>query len=459
MDKLQVAASSMFVLHYQGDKFVVHDGTTWVLNEERTMNFYHDLADRGVNLGRLLGWNVWAHRADKDGNPAYDENDVLIPGIIPIDNAHNLTPFAVDPATGLFILSQWNEKYWELAERLVQIMNYPSQVKGNTAPGIRAWNDLAYQYTNDKGDIKGSPWRNNTLGTNDLYDPRNWPYFEAYVLRWFALAKKIHPMTGQPLKLDFGYGNELGGESIDFCNRMSEVFDRERVWPFSYGICADVPSDGNDLFKSTAKYIRERGLFKWHPLVQHPEDRWDTSIYRTYHACGEKRGGVDVFDTALKYVGLNPIRKVLSSDGAGMAGKPKPGADWWRAAVRTLCTLRNTDVLTFPWTGIENPPMVCIEHLPDDRKWDECREEQLGVFAAIADEYKKYLGPLENDGQWPDAWVEPVIVVPPGTGSVVDGPAVKPPFNLNGWWNNNHKTVYASIIGIIVLVVLSILIF
>jgi len=424
-DKLWNSCGAMFPLHYQGDLFVTYNGVTWVLNEERWFNFCQEMANRGVNIFRWLGWNVWAWAL----------------------GAKNLGPFLMD-ASGKYNLSVWNETYWQIAERMIVIMNYPSQKPGNTAPGITLDMNLFYQYTGDANDQAGSPFRNNTIGTTSLYDEANWQYAEAYMLRWFALGKKY--------KIVFGMGNELGADSLEFCYNVLRVMDRERVWPFSWGICAEVPSPGgNDVFKALPKFINDSGLFEWSPNKHIPE--WECNVRRRVHKCGGMIGITDVFSQACAYFNCLPVLWIASDDGC-MGPEGKPGKEWWYGAVKTLCTYRGTDALTFPWPC--QKPIIGIEHLPDDEQWDIARPKQLPVFEAIGQAYLDHMGQsLENWKQWPDAWVEPVIVVPPGPGPVVDVPVVKPPFDLNGWWNNNHETVYASIIGIIVLVVLLILIF
>jgi hypothetical protein len=384
MDKMLIVCSPMFPLHFQGDKFVTWNGVTWVLDENRWGTFCAEMADRGVNMMRWLGWNVWYH----------------LGGITP---QRNLTPFMVD-SSGKYILSFPNEKYWEIAERMIDIMNYPSQTKGNTAPGITLWMDLAYQYTYDADDIKGSPWRNNTIGTTDLYGQRNWQYFEACMLRWFALAKKIHLMTGKPLKIVFSLGNELGAESLAFGDNMLRVMDRERVWPFSWGICPELPLIGDALFKKSLDVIRNENLFAWHPLRAIGGDAWEASIKRPVHHVGRDYHGLDVLQNVLDNWGGNPIGKVLSDDGC-LGADGKPNAAEWCDLMRRICTWRGTDAITIPWSGIDHP-YIGVEHLPDDELWDVCREKQLLVFEAIARCYNQYIGKLENQGQWPDKWKE-----------------------------------------------------
>ena len=131
-DKMYLISGSLAAPFWQGDKFVMFDDTlnTWVLDEQRWFNFCHNLANRGVNLMRWLGWTVWEDTGKK-----------------------NLTPFLFDE-NGKYILSSRNDKYWEIVEKMIKIANYPSQKSGITAPGITLWIDLFFQYYNDPDDKK-----------------------------------------------------------------------------------------------------------------------------------------------------------------------------------------------------------------------------------------------------------------------------------------------------------------
>jgi hypothetical protein len=436
MDKLYVAASHFFPLTAPADKFVVWTGTTWELDEIRWGNYCRELANAGVNFMRWLGWNHWFDWYDKT-------------------YAHNLTPWLQQP-NGLYDLTQVNEAYWKIAERMIEIANYPAQKPGRKAPGITLQLDLAYEYMNDKDDQQKSPWRNNVQGIVTLYAPAAWPYFEKYMLRWLALGKKH--------KIVFGMGNEMGSESLDFCRLMLRVMDRERVWPFSWGICAEIPSNGgNDVFKALPDIIFKEGLYLWHPLRTMIDpatgqlfNRWDCSVFRPVHACGEKRGGVDVFDKAFEYFAFHPIRWKASDDGC-MGETGKPGAAWWYSTVNTLCTERGGQALTIPWDGIEHP-LIMVEHLPDDELYDIGREKHLQIFAEIARAYREAFGPLENEGQWPDVWAKPPVIIEPP-----DDPYVPPPVkphtgeNWAGWWRNQIGWIKNRkwwIVGLVALVIL-----
>jgi hypothetical protein len=48
-----------------------------------------------------------------------------------------------------------------------------------------------------------------------------------------------------------------------------------------------------------------------------------------------------------------------------------------------------------------------IEHLPDDELWDDCRDEQLKIFEAMAAPYEQYVAPWENKGKWTVPYVKP----------------------------------------------------
>lgn len=379
------AISDMFAMTAPNQKFVTWDEVqkTWVLNEERWFNYCGpDMANRGVNQSRWLGWNCW-----------YDWYDSSY--------THNLTPF-VQGDDGLYRLTQRNDKYWEIAEKMIRIMNYPSQVEGNTAPGITLWIDLFYQYTNDVDDIRKSPWRNNTHGITSLYDPAARPFAEAYMLEWFKLAKE------KGLKIVFGMGNEVTVEGLDFCYWMLDVMDRERIWPHSWAICPDIPSDGNDLFKMLPKYIYDNGLFMWHPLRQNGNTYWDTSIIRPTHSCCGcvNDQGVNIFEQAMEYWACLPIRWQVSDDGCMGGSTPRPGVDQWTQMVTRICTYRGTDALTINWNGIDKPTMG-IEHLPDDEPWDDCRDEQLKIFEAMAAPYEQYVALWENKGKFNIPYVKP----------------------------------------------------
>lgn len=413
-DKLYNSCGAMFPLHYQGDLFVTYNGVTWVLNEERWFNFCQEMANRGVNMMRWLGWNVWAWAL----------------------GAKNLGPFLMD-VSGKYNLSVWNETYWQIAERMIQIMNYPSQKQGNTAPGITLDMDLFYQYTNDTDDQAGSPFRNNTIGTKSLYDEANWPFAEAYAMRWFALRNK-------GLKIEFGMGNELGGESLDFCGKLLRLMDLQRAWPFTWAICPQVPLVDDDVFKELYKPIRNEGLFMWYPIRTNKEDRWDSSIKRPVHNVGDMRGGVDVLTHVMSnWAGL-PIGIFLRDDGCmGLNGKP--GADQWYQMTKKICQWPNA--LTVPWGGVDLP-LIGIEHLPDDEQWDVSREKQLLVFDAIARGITESGFSLANFGQWPDAWVEPVIVVPPVTEPATETTPV--PALCSFWYHigkGNFKAAWEHLMG------------
>ncbi len=425
-DKLYVAASHFFPLTAPSDKFVVWTGTTWELDEIRWGNYCRELANAGVNIMRWLGWNHW-----------FDWYDKTL--------THNLTPWLQQPNDGPYDLSQDNETYWKIADRMIEIANYPAQKPGIQAPGITIQEDLAYEYMNDKDDQQKSPWRNNVQGIVTLYAPAAWPYFEKYMLRWLALGKKH--------KIVFGMGNEMGSESLDFCRLMLRALDRERVWPFSWGICAEIPSNGgNDVFKALPDIIFKEGLYLWHPLRTMIDpatgnlfNRWDCSVFRPVHACGERRGGVDVFDKTFEYFAFHPIRFKMSDDGCmGEAGKP--GADWWYNAVKRICAERGGQALTIPWGGIERPTMM-VEHLPDDDLYDVGREKHLHIFAEIARAYRESFGPLENEGQWPDVWVKPPDIIEPP--DEPKDPIVRPGINLRGEWANNKWLIIAGIVAIL----------
>lgn len=406
-DKMYIFSSDLFPLTNPGQGFVTWNGSTWTLNENRWGTYCAEMANRGVNFFRWLGWNPWYN------------------WVVP--SAHNLTPF-IEVSPGRFDLSQRNETYWNIARRMVEIMHYPAQKQGIEAPGIKLLIDLAFQYANDPDDRAKSPWRNNVQGTTSLYDEANWTFFECFAAEWMGLADET------------GMGNEMEAEGVEFGKKLLRFMDGERVWPFSWGICPDVPSDdGNDLFKVFPKAIYDENLFLWNPLRQ--GDRWDTSIIRPTHACGEERGGVDVFETALSYWACLPIRWIASDDGC-MGPEGKPGAEWWGNAVRRICTYQGTDALTIPWDGIDRP-MLGIEHLPDDKPWDECRVEQLGVFDAIAAAYAETFPPLENFGKWPDAWVDPDPPDPPDPPPTTCG--------KNHWWEHlktlNFKAAWDHLLG------------
>ena len=411
---------------WQADKFVVWNGVTWVLNEELWMNTCAEEANVGKNMERWLGWTVWEI------------------GTV------NLTPFMTD-SQGKYILSSPNETYRNIIQRMIEIANYPAQKPGIDAPGITINIDLAFQYRKDEDDIARSPFRNNTLGTTDLYDPKNWPYFKEYMLWWFSLRHKKHPITGQPLKIKYSLGNEMLGDSLEFNYSMIREFDREKIWPFSWSICASVPNtqSGNDLFKRLPEMIHREGLFLWAPEMK--TKYWDTNIYRPVHGCGEIRKGIDIMDLAIFYFLLHPILVRLSDDGC----KRKPGVTWWFNAVRKICTLRGTDALTFPWEV--QKPLVIVEHLPED-----CDDAHVDVYAAMARAYAETFGPLENVGKWPDKWVAPVLPeipdppLPPDP-PVPPAPPVKPLFSWKGEWNNNKGKIL-TVIGVIVLVIIVILV-
>jgi hypothetical protein len=202
-------------------------------------------------------------------------------------------------------------------------------------------------------------------------------------------------------------GNEMGADSLEFCYWMLDIMNREKIWPQSWAICPDVPSDGNDLFKLLPKYINDNNLFMWHPLRS--GERWDTSIIRPTHSCCGcvNDQGVNVFEQAMAYWACLPIRWQVSDDGCMGGSTPRPGVDQWNQMVTRICTYRGTDALTIPWNDIEYPPIMGIEHLPDDDPWDESRDAQLKIFDAMAAPYEQYIGPWENKGQWPDAYVAP----------------------------------------------------
>jgi hypothetical protein len=398
-DLLYVCSGRLASPFWQADKFVTWNGVDWVIDEERWMNTCAEEANVGKNMERWLGWTVW----EDTGRT-------------------NLTPFMVD-SDGKYILSFPNERYWAIVQRMIEIANYPAQRPGISAPGITICIDLAFQYKDDLDDIKRSPFRNNTLGATSLYDPAVWPYFEAYVLRWIAMRKKLHPITGQPLKIVIAEGNELLSDSLEFCYNLQRLLDRAKVWPFAWAICADIPSSGNDLFKELPAQINRESLFFWAP-ERHGE-YWDANVYRPVHGCGEIRDGVDIFKLAVDYFALHPILFRASDDGC----KRKPGAAWWYDAVKHLCTMRGTDALSYPW-GVQKP-LIIVEHLPED-----CDDQAVDVYRAMANAYRETFGPLENEGQWPDRWTKPVASTDPM-------PTVPPrsPFNLRGYIANRVRWV------------------
>jgi hypothetical protein len=327
---------------------------------------------------RWLGWNVW-----------YDWYD--------ISYKHNLTPFLQDQ-NGLYILTSRNDKYWEIVERMIQIANYPSQKSFINAPGITIWFDLFYQYRNDADDIKKSPWRNNTHGFTDLYDSAQQPFIEAYMLEWFKLKKK-------GLKIEFGIGNELLGDSLEFCNRVLRVMDREKIWPFSWGICPEIPLIGNALFKKSLDTIRNENLFLWYP-IRNAGNSWEASIKRPVHHVGRPYNGIDVLQSILDNWGQNPIGKIASDDGC-MGSTGKPNASEWAILMERILTYNgNTNAITKQWMNIDHP-YFGIEHLPDDEPWDICREKQLLLFDTIAKVYAQYVEPFENYGKWPIEYIKP----------------------------------------------------
>lgn len=384
-DKLYVIDGDFFTLTApsQGHVTWSAEKNTWVLNTERWFNYCGpDMANRGVNMMRWLGWSVWPNWTDPNGYKT------------------NLTPF-IQVSDGVFDLTKRNDKYWELAEQMIRIMNHPTQKEGVTAPGITLWMDLAYQYTNNKDDIKFSPWRNNVQGIKDLYDPACWQYFEKYMLEWFKLSKE------KGLKIVYGMGNEMGEESLDFCYRMLDVMDRERIWPFAWGIGPEIPSpNGNDFFKKLPKYIDEHNLFMWYPYRD--SNWWDTDILRPTHGCCncENNQGVNVFNQAMEYWAGHPIRWQASDDGCMGGATPRPGVEQWEDMVTDICTWDGgTGALTKVW-DIEYP-LMAVEHLPDDEPWDTCREEQLKIFEAMVRPYEKYLGKMANHDQFPYTYVQP----------------------------------------------------
>jgi hypothetical protein len=416
-DKMYFISSSMFSLMDPTMSVWDEEKQTWVLNEERWYNYCMDMANRGVNMFRWLGWSVWPNWSDSNGYKT------------------NLTPF-VQVSEGVFDLTKRNNKYWEIAEQMIRIMNYPSQKAGNTAPGISLWIDLFYQYTNDSHDQQFSPWRNNVQGIKNLYDIENRQYALAYMLEWFKLAKE------KGLKIVFGMGNEMTAESLDFCYFILETMDQQKIWPHAWAICPDIPSNGNDLFKKLPSYIYDYNLFMWHPLRQDPADRWDTSIIRPTHGCCgcENNQGVNVFEQAMDYWAVHPIRWQVSDDGCMGGATPRPGVDQWTQMVTRICTYHGTEALTKVWNGIEMPIMG-IEHLPDDEPWDDCKEEQLKIFEAMAVPYEQYIGPLANKGKWTVPYVKPECQIGEvKTETCYDGSVIITATCENGKWKETGNT-------------------
>jgi len=193
MDKMWIMASDFFPHTNPSQKFVNWSDTLndWVLDEERWFNYCVDMANRGVNMFRWLGWNCWFDW--------YAEFK---------DYKHNLTPW-IQVSPGVYDLSQKNKRYWEIVKRMIEIANYPSQTAGINAPGIAIKIDLAYQYDKDKDDIKKNPFRNNNNGVHSLLEDVAFPFFEAYCLEWFKLKN-------EGLNIKFGMGNEMGDNSLYF---------------------------------------------------------------------------------------------------------------------------------------------------------------------------------------------------------------------------------------------------
>jgi hypothetical protein len=384
-DKMYVIDGDMFVLTAPGQGHVTWEESKkdWVYHEESWFNYCGpDMANRGVNMMRWLGWSVWPNWYDNQGYKT------------------NLTPF-IQVSPGIYDLSKRNNRYWEIAEQMIRVMNYPSQQEGIDAPGITLWIDLAYQYRNDNDDIKFSPWRNNVQGITDLYDPKCWPYFEAYMLEWFKLKKE------KGLNIVFGMGNELGKDSLEFCYNMLDVMDKEHIWPFAWAICPEVPAvDGwGDTFKYLPKYIDDHNLFQWYQPWRGSK-WWDTDVIRPTHGCCNipDRNGNNIFQLAYGYWANHPIRWQASDDGCMGGATPRPGADLWYSMSKQIC---RGQALTKQWNEPIEYPMIGIEHLPDDEPWPTCREQQLKIFEAMISPYESNHGPLANHGKWSLVYVKP----------------------------------------------------
>jgi len=379
-DKMWFCASDLMALFRPENEFVYWSDSdnTWYLDEYKWGTYCAELANRGVNMMRWLGWSVWFNYIVKDYK-------------------HNLTPF-IEESSGLYHLLKPNQTYWNIIDRAIEIANYPSTVTGIKAPGITIWIDLVYQYTNNEDDKKKSPWRNNVQGFKSLYDPKVWPHVKEYMITWLNLSK----IKGRKIK--YGLGNEIGADGLPLMKFELDVFNEQKIWPFSWGICWDMPPiKAMEISKEQPGYIIDKNLFMWYPLRQ-TSKKWDCSILRECHVVGQHtKDGKAIDRIAVDNWGINPIRWCLSDDGTN----PKPDAKYWKELMEFLCTYKGgTKFFTATHKSLENPT-VAIEHLPDDKPWHDFKDEQLNIFDTIAQIYEKYIGKLENRGKWAPSFVAP----------------------------------------------------
>ena len=378
-DKMWFCASDVAALFRPENKFVYWSDfdKDWHLDEAAWGNYCAQLANLGVNMMRWFGWTCW--------------HDYIIK-----DYKHNLTPF-MEESSGLYHLLKWNETYWNIIDRAIEIANYPSQVTGVKAPGITIWIDLAYQYANDEDDKAKSPWRNNIQGIKSLYDPKCWPHFKDYAIRWFNLSRV------KCRKIVYGLGNEMQKDSLQFVFKEIDLFDEEQIWIFSWGIFYDMPPvKALELSKEQPDYIIKNKKFLWHPMVPESE-KWDCSIVRECHVVGSyTKDGKPIDRIAVENWGAHPIRWCASDDGTN----PKPDAKYWKDFMGYICTYKGGKIFTESYPAIVNPT-IAIEHLPDDMGWPEFATEQLNIFDTIAKVYEKYFGKLENKGKWTYVWPPP----------------------------------------------------
>ena len=197
-------------------------------------------------------------------------------------------------------------------------------------------------------------------------------------------------------------------DGIEFGRNVLRVMSREHVWPFSWGICPEVPAtSGMEDFKYFPMCMADENLYQWYQPM--PNFVWDTSIIRPAHSCGDTINGVNIFETACGYWNCLPIRWVASDDGVHSQNGPdgRPDATQWANMVRRLCTYRGTDALTLPW-NVEKP-IIGVEHLPDG--YTAQPDVEMGIFAAMANAYEETFEALENKGKWDLAWVAPITDV------------------------------------------------
>lgn len=269
-----------------------------------------------------------------------------------------------------------------------------------------------------------------------MYLPQNWEKARTLIRTMFATFKDLPYVRFCPGR---EMNTKLFPDNTYINQGMIQAFMDQVVYPefeaagqtlFAYGACYTTtnPPWMGDL-------EQQKGLYDG--LAGEPAA---LSVWRKVHNVTDENSTSLIETIDFWFRNMNPnlpaqIRAIFSVDGSwggtseidfitlpnGQIQR-RPSGDQMKSAIRYI--IKNSSCVTLP----DGSPKIGFEYMSKAMTLDVV-EAQLESIHEVLQE----LGiSQENYGKYPNDWVEPVIVVPPGP--VIDVPTVKPPaITWQGW--------------------------